>query len=137
MMVTDGDFEDSGTEYLPSPVLSSCNDGSEEVQHSRTSSVTTLQLTLPSTSSSITAEAEISRSAADTTDETPILKRRKRVKRPETWRRNILKLKGAKVEQYENRKKTIFPAKTPKTGECPCSKKCHLKINEERQLEIF
>lgn len=27
--------------------------------------------------------------------------------------------------------------KTPKTGECPCPKKCHLKINEERQLEIF
>lgn len=99
LLLTVGDFEDYGSEYLPSPTPSSCNDDSEEVQQSRTSSVTTLQLPLPSTSSSITAEAQISTSAADTTYKTPVLNSRKRVKRPETWRRNILKLKRAKGEQ--------------------------------------
>lgn len=91
MLVTVGDFDDSGSEYLPSPAPLSCNDDSEEVQQSRTSSVTTFQLPLPSRSSSITEEAQISTSAADTTDETPILKSRKRAKSLYTWQQKTNK----------------------------------------------
>lgn len=31
----------------------------------------------------------------------------------------------------------MIPAKTAKTGACPCPKKCHLNVDAERQLEIF
>ncbi|CAG4972289.1 unnamed protein product [Parnassius apollo] len=137
--VGDLDFEDSGSEYLPSPTPSSGNDDdSKEVQQcSINSATTTLPQPMPSTS---TAELQLSLSeqgSAETTNETPVLKSRKRVKRPETWQRNVLKLKRAKGEQYENHKKNVIPAKTAKIGECLCPKKCHLKINEDSQLEIF
>lgn len=69
--------------------------------------------------------------------ETSVLKGKKRVRKPESWQRNVNKLKRAKGEQYKNQKNKIIPAKTAKTGTCPCPKKCHLKIDEERQLEIF
>lgn len=59
------------------------------------------------------------------------------MKKSETWQRYVLKIKRAKGEQYETHKKKTIPAKTPKTGECPCPKKCHLRLDEERQLEIF
>lgn len=139
--VGDLDFEDSGSEYLPSPTPSSGNDDSEEAQQRSTSSaITSLPQPSPTTSGSIpTAELQLSLSeqvSAETTNETPVLKSKKRVKKPETWQRNVLKLKRAKGEEYENHKKNVIPAKTPKTGECLCPKKCHLKINEERQLQI-
>ncbi|KAL4153089.1 hypothetical protein QTP88_000922 [Uroleucon formosanum] len=64
-------------------------------------------------------------------------KGRKRVKNEKTWKRNIRKDKHLKGKQYVNSKGKVVHEKQPKIGPCHCSNECHMKITQERQIQIF
>lgn len=53
------------------------------------------------------------------------------------WKRNIRKDKHLKGKEYVNIKGNTVPKKQPKIGPCRCSNMCHIKITQERQLQIF
>lgn len=63
-------------------------------------------------------------------------KGKKRVRNEKNWKRNVMKIKKAKGEEYINTKKTKIPKK--KTGpNCNCQKGCFNKINDEQKQNIL
>lgn len=64
-------------------------------------------------------------------------KEKKRLRNEKMWKRNIQKNKRLKGKEYINYKGCVKPQKQPKLGPCRCLNKCHTKIPQERQLQIF
>ncbi|XP_072387117.1 uncharacterized protein [Diabrotica undecimpunctata] len=63
---------------------------------------------------------------------------RKRIRKENTWKKNVRKNKRAKGEKYTNTKGVLVLAKTINTQyRCPCKEKCHEKIDPERQRVLF
>ncbi|CAG9840807.1 unnamed protein product [Diabrotica balteata] len=63
---------------------------------------------------------------------------RKRIRKENTWKKNVRKNKRAKGEEYTNTKGVIVLAKTINTQyRCPCNEKRHEKIEPERQRILF
>lgn len=88
MLVTgeDLDFQDSGSEYIPSPASSSNIDDFEQAH------------------SVAVAEPQPSTSGIVSEAETSVLKGKKRVRKPESWQRNVNKLNRAKVNSIKIKK---------------------------------
>ncbi|XP_038221196.1 uncharacterized protein LOC119839077 [Zerene cesonia] len=102
------DYEDSGSEYLPSQP--------------------------PSPPSSPNLEAILN---CDSPSESSTKTSKKRLRKHEKWVRNLKKAKRAKGQEYLNYKGVTVPAKTPKVGLCACQNKCNFKINVEQQRKLF
>lgn len=125
-------FEDSGSEYCPS-------DPDVPGPSRRPKKYTFLakNRTKRSHSSTDSDEGQQGRYVCtESRNVTEKKKGKKRVRNENNWKRNIMKNKKAKGEEYINTKKTKIPKKT--TGpNCNCKKGCFNKITDGQKQNIL
>lgn len=63
---------------------------------------------------------------------------RKRIKNPNTWKKNVLKQKVNSGQEYKNkRNKTVRKREMKMACSEKCYKKCRTKISEDQRLKLF
>lgn len=107
------EFVDSGSEYNPSGISDSSSESSSD------------------------SDTDRPEQAVQEPGETSKPKGKKRVKMEQMWKRNVRKDKHLKGKEYVSIKGNVVPEKRTKIGPCSCNNKCHTKISEERQIQIF
>lgn len=128
------DFENSGSEYVPTPSGSSISSRSSED-------------TLPGPSGLAATESQIgiteneSRSAepdieVESSNELKI-STRKRIAKKSNWKKHVSKVQRNSGKSYKTVKGVMKPAKTLNALECPCPLKCHQHFSENNLRSIF
>lgn len=62
---------------------------------------------------------------------------RKKIRKPESWKRNVQKMKRAKGEAYQSMSTGKLVPERKQGNDCKCSKKCIEKLSEAEKQEII